>query len=488
MSEKNTLGPSGYLPPTNAANLGRVGQFQKECGKCGARRIDSQIGLEATPDAYVAQLVAVFREVRRVLRDDGTVWLNLGDSYAQNAPGGKPAKTSSSTLGPNRDGLSSDNAAWQREYRPRDVPVGLKAKDLVGIPWRVAFALQQPYYTGSIKSREDRIWLAAMLDAEGCMFIHKRKAGQHNGQGYYRQNDNYGPGVEISNTSLAVVERIAALVGKGSICSQGPDENGRRKQTLYRWNLRTIESRDFVREIYPHLVAKQQQARILCGCPASGERAEAAHAALISLHRTGESGVDFPVPASMFEPGYYLRSDVIWSKCNPMPESVTDRPTKAHEYIFLLSKSARYYYDAEAISEANALSTIKRDGSSPGTHQGIGKSRKYVGAGMDQSSGPAFIDAGNGRNKRSVWHVATQPYADAHFATFPEDLILPCILAGSRPGDLVLDPFAGSGTTGAVSARNNRDFIGCELNPAYVELARKRIGAVAPLFAEERTA
>ncbi len=478
-----------------ATNAAQIGGFKHECGKCGATRIDSQIGLEATPEAYVAQLVAVFREVRRVLRDDGTLWCNLGDSYASQKEGNTNGLGLSSSLGAAK-GEGSRRAAERlggkvsaaNAARKSIIPVGLKPKDLVGIPWRVAFALQQPYYAGSIKSREDRIWLAAMLDAEGCMFIQKRKAGQNNGQGYQRQSDNYGPGVEISNTSLAVVERIAALVGKGSICSQGPDENGRRKQTLYRWNLRTIESRDFVREIYQHLVAKQQQARILCGCPASGERAEAAHAALISLHRTGESGVDFPAPASMFEQGYYLRSDVIWSKCNPMPESVTDRPTKAHEYIFLLSKNARYYYDAGAIAEADAglqggrqraaaIRDFKYDHNEYKTrdvgngHSGL-QSTEYTGT----------------RNKRSVWHVATQPYAEAHFATFPEDLILPCILAGSSPGDLVLDPFAGSGTTGAVSVRQNRDFIGCELNPAYVELARKRIGAVAPLFATERTA
>jgi DNA modification methylase len=281
---------------------------------------DGQIGLEATPDAYVAQLVAVFREVRRVLRDDGTIWINLGDSYSASVSGsvgqrGAAARQSHIDGGSGRAMDKSKIA-------------GIKPKDLVGIPWRVAFAFQAD--------------------------------------------------------------------------------------------------------------------------------------------------------------GWYLRSDIIWSKPNPMPESVTDRPTKAHEYIFLLSKSARYYYDAGAIMESVSAETswkalgrydardkACRDGQ---TTNGSGRSTLRVG------------DMQSTRNKRSVWHVATQPYAEAHFATFPEDLIRPCILAGSRPGDLVLDPFAGSGTTGAVSVRNNRDFIGCELNPAYVELARKRIGAVAPLFSTERTA
>jgi DNA modification methylase len=275
-----------------------------------------QIGLEPTPDAYVQSMVAVFAEVRRVLADDGTLWLNLGDSYAQNAPGGKPSKTASSTLGPKRDGLGAENAAWQREYRPRDVPPGLKSKDLCGIPWRVAFALQAD--------------------------------------------------------------------------------------------------------------------------------------------------------------GWYLRSDIIWSKPNPMPESVTDRPTKAHEYIFLLSKSARYYYAADAVAEpyTNGDSWIGRE---PTIHLKTNNDR--ADAGGRATTGSPF-----GRNKRSVWHVATQPFPEAHFATYPEKLIEPCILAGSRIGDTVLDPFCGSGTTGAVAIRHQRNFIGCELNPEYIRIAERRIGGVAPLF------
>jgi DNA modification methylase len=279
-----------------------------------------QIGLEATPDAYVAQLVAVFREVRRVLRDDGTVWLNLGDSYAGGGGGGGRGKESEAT-----------SLEWFRESRisgapsgSRPIPAGgMKPKDLVGIPWRVAFALQAD--------------------------------------------------------------------------------------------------------------------------------------------------------------GWYLRSDIIWSKPNPMPESVTDRPTKAHEYLFLLTKQERYFYDAAAIQERCA----------PLQGSTYAQPDKAARAGITTNGmGLSTLRerADEQRNKRSVWHVATQPYPEAHFATFPEALIEPCILAGSRVGDTVLDPFCGSGTTGVVAVRHQRHFIGCELNPAYVELARKRIGSVAPLFAEEQTA
>jgi len=416
-----------------------------------------QIGIEPTPDAYVQHLVAVFREVWRVLKPQGTLWLNLGDSYA------------SATKGSGGGWAADPNnyAHKAQAYGSRRFSHDVKEKDLMGIPWRVAFALQQPYYAGTIRRVEDRIWLAAMLDAEGCMFIHKRKAGQHNGQGYYRQNDSYGPGLEIANTSLAVVERIMALVGKGSICSQGPEQtNGRRRQTIYRWNLRTIESRDFVRELYPHLVAKQHQARLIYGCPSSGADAERAHAGLIALHRGAGTDIDFPAPPSMFEPGWYLRSDVIWSKANPMPESVTDRPTKAHEYLFLLAKSERYYYDAAAIAEASV-------GEPPISRMRFTSNVKVAQTQMGgrESSGLGTPAAAT-RNKRSVWTIATMPYSGAHFATMPEKLVEPCILAGCPLGGLVLDPFIGSGTVGAVAERLGRRWVGTDLS--YQDLARER--------------
>lgn len=433
--------------------------------------VDGQLGLERTPDEYVARMVEVFRDVRRVLRDDGTLWLNLGDSYG----GDRGNKT------PAPDNKHLALGAGSPSARSRDFDF---RKQLVGIPWRVAFALQQPYYTGRIRDERDRIWLAAMLDAEGCMFIQKRKAGQHNGQGYYRQNDNYGPGVEISNTSLAVVERIAALVGKGSICSQGPEENARRKQTIYRWNLRTTECVEFVRELYPYIVAKQQQARILCGCPSSGEKAEAAHEALKSLHRTGTASVDFPAPRSMYEPGFYLRSDIIWNKCNPMPESVTDRPTKSHEYLFLLTKSERYLYDAAAVAEP------AQDWSDGGPGEGILETHHY-GANNGGNGGLSALArkykngaASLTRNRRSVWTIPTTPFPGAHFATFPPKLIEPCVLAGSQKGDTVLDPFFGAGTTGLVADRLGRDCIGIELNPEYAQMARERITNDNPLFTD----
>ena len=286
---KSTISP--------AANTGHAQEpFKESCGKCGARRIDSQLGLEATPDEYVANMIAVFRDVRRVLRADGTLWLNLGDSYAANR---------SYQVTDNKHTDVGNNSAMQ-------VPAGLKPKDLVGIPWRVAFALQSD--------------------------------------------------------------------------------------------------------------------------------------------------------------GWWLRSDIIWSKPNPMPESVTDRPTKAHEYVFLLSKSARYYYNAEAIKEPDA----GHNGTRPfrAETEGVILGR----ATFPHGGLSTEWESGWGRNKRSVWTVATQPYSEAHFATFPEELVKPCILAGCPEGGGVLDPFFGSGTTGVVAKRAGRDYIGIELNPEYVAMAEKRIG------------
>jgi DNA modification methylase len=266
---------------------------------------DGQIGLESTPEAYVEKLVAVFREVRRVLKDDGTLWLNLGDSY--NGSGGAG--------GDYNDGGLKEG---QPKYPGRNIHA-LKPKDLIGIPWRVAFALQAD--------------------------------------------------------------------------------------------------------------------------------------------------------------GWYLRQDIIWAKPNPMPESVTDRCTKSHEYIFLLTKSARYYYDNEAVQELSVSESGtagswdgNRDFGLPNGHTRFAKPN--LGGSIDGK-----------RNKRSVWNVTTKPYKEAHFATFPEEIPRTCILAGSKKGDTILDPFSGAGTTGVVAEKLNRKYIGIELNPQYTKMAEDRIYNVQPLFA-----
>jgi DNA modification methylase len=293
-------------------------------------RITGQLGLENTPEQYLQKLVWGFRELWRVLRDDGTVWLNLGDSY--NAAGRKGQGT---RIG-YKQGTNRASANGFDNNRPS--VASLKPKDLIGIPWMVAFAL----------------------------------------------------------------------------------------------------------------------------------RAD----------------------------GWYLRSDIIWAKPNPMPESVTDRPTRAHEYIFLLSKSARYYYHAEAIAEP--AECLRLRGSGPMTQLGTGRNdsnrlgdyrkpdnRKPFCPGQVDNRGDGHNRGGgkertNGvrsaelRNKRSVWTISTHSYSEAHFATFPPDLIKPCILAGCPVVGTVLDPFFGSGTTGLVALELGRKCIGIELNPDYIQLAKER--------------
>jgi len=285
--------------------------------------VDGQIGLEATPEAYVETLVAVFREIKRVLRDDGTVWLNLGDSYNS----GSQHNHHVSGLG---DGNRyAEGAAGKKWPGHRALVPGLKPKDLIGIPWRVAFALQAD--------------------------------------------------------------------------------------------------------------------------------------------------------------GWYLRSDIIWAKgvsfCpaysgKVMPESVTDRPTKSHEYLFLLTKSTRYCYDADAVREVGT----DRDWSTAGGNiMGKGRHKGAVnGVASYHEMDRQGHEAASGRNLRSVWTINPQPYREAHFATFPTALVEPCITAGSKKGDLILDPFAGSGTVGCVALKLGRTFVGIELNPDYSRLARESI--LGPLF------
>lgn len=295
---------------------------------------NGQIGLEETPSEYIDKLVEVFREVRRVLRDDGTLWLNIGDSYA------------GSGKGRNKDGSFNEKAERIQSTGQRDSLIrrtlskadSYKRKDLIGIPWLLAFAL----------------------------------------------------------------------------------------------------------------------------------RAD----------------------------GWYLRADIIWQKPNAMPESVKDRPTRAHEYIFLLSKSEHYHYDAEAVREPavgfyNAAPAGSKGTSKPNTRR-RGNSRTFRGGGVythdqaadnsakveRQSHGLVPNETGK-RNRRSVWTVATRPYKGAHFATFPEELVRPCVLAGSKPGDTVLDPFSGSGTTGAVAVQEGRDYIGIEINPVYSKMSEQRLREAA---------
>ena len=440
-----------------------------------------QIGLEGTPDEYVEKLVAVFREVKRVLRDDGTLWLNLGDSYSgsmKGSGGNDPERSCKQvTNSGSYFGSQVDNA--------RKINTGLKPKDLMGIPWRVAFALQQPYYAGKIKDEKDRVWLAAMIDAEGCMTMSQYETGGKNKSNIY---------ISITNSSREIIDNCERIFPQE--VKHIYEKTDKVNKTVWRWDVEQIENKmQFIREIYPYLVAKKKQAILAYtfltlqqGLPSKkkGYLPEQIEQREILVEKIQQANrgiyVELPdwtiLPPTLFEEGFYLRQDIIWNKPNPMPESVKDRCTKSHEYIFLLTKSARYFYDAEAVREqSKPWIADRKDGQSsarvatlPGDKRETKvEYRKYAEL--------------KGANRRSVWTITTKPYKEAHFATFPEEIPRTCILAGSKKGDTILDPFSGAGTTGVVAEKLDRKYIGIELNPEYVKMSDDRMWNVQPLFA-----
>lgn len=419
---------------------------------------DGQIGQEQTPDEFVAKLVDVFREVRRVLRDDGTLWLNLGDTYAGPAGGGQGQQGQ-------RSGRRFTASV------PNTIVGGYKPKDLIGIPWRVAFALRQPFEKVHIKDRIDRAWLAALVDGEGCMTIMEANNGE-------KTSTSFPPILQVKMCDPECVEHANEITGFKQCLRQDSPSRGGKRET-FQWRITGRRAADIVAEIYPYLRIKRKQAVILWnhqlvrdryetkrGQPMPVSAREKQQQCRELIQRLNQKqDVDIPSwmiePKITVEPGWYLRQDVIWHKPNPMPESVRDRCTKAHEYIFLLSKSERYYFDAEAISEPVAESTVNR------LAQDLG----------GQAGSSRVPGKNNGRNKRSVWTVTTKPFKGTHFATFPPDLIEPCILAGCPEGGTVLDPFGGAGTTGMVAQRHRRNAILCEINPTYARMAAERIEA-----------
>jgi len=491
--------------------------------------IGGQIGLEKTPEEYVNNIVNIYREIKRVLKKEGTCWLNLGDSYYNYRPGKGQRVTPNS--------IASQKAA-EMDICPRrgNIIEGLKEKDLVGIPWRVAFALQQPYYTGKIKDEKDRVWLAAMVDAEGSICGSEY---QNNGR---TKTNIY---ISITNTSMPIIDKCERLFPQ-EIKHIYEKKNENSSRICYRWDVEKMEQKSlFIREIYPHLVAKRKQAilgynflemqkGIISKKKGYLIEQQEKRSWLINALSELNNGKDVKLPSWMIEPpslleeGFYLRQDIIWAKNNPMPESVTDRCTKSHEYVFLLTKSPKYYFDNVAIKEP----TVTRNK----TNRDRDSTRLNNTPGRTKMSGLKTNDYET-RNKRDVWNINTKPFREAHFATFPEALVEPMIKAGcpeficnkcgkilekkyervdseiQRPrkfghngnndrndtgdiykekiskfigynecncdagfsGGIVLDPFMGSGTTGVVAKKLGRNYIGIELSPAYITIAEKRL-------------
>lgn len=464
--------------------------------------VPGQLGLERTPEEYVAKMVEGFREVRRVLRKDGTLWLNLGDSYASQG-GPEPAQTKWQVEG------ASDG---QNGGKSRRAVSGLKPKDLVGIPWEIAKALRAPYYAGRVKSEGERIWLAATLDAEGtiCGFRHQRKD-----DGRIRT----GVHITITNSSTLMLDEAQRIWPASRSEHQRAYAGHLGRLDTFCWIVHGTDNKLlFLREIYPHLIVKKRQAVVAYNLLllvqdakrlGKGEQGVAVREKRDQLVKwmsdlNQQRPVDLPdwliEPPSVLEPGWYLRQDIIWAKKNPMPESVRDRCTKSHEYLFLLTKSERYWFDNEAIKEP-LVRPEELDRKTPAVFGGRDKwegahehSRLHSGNEYKRKQpvaykGSSFTDGktakpgvGQGerrelttRNKRDVWFVGTQPYKAAHFATFPPKLIEPCILAGCPLDGTVLDPFNGAGTTGLVATRLGRNYTGIELKPEYIQMTWERL-------------
>ena len=449
--------------------------------------VSGQLGLEKTPEEYTARMVEVFAEVRRVLRADGTLWLNLGDSYA-GSWGARGRGEGTNAARPDLE-LKHGTDAPNRKIE------GLKPKDLVGIPWMVAKALQSPRYTGRISRERDRVWMAAILDGEGtiCGFTHERKE-------HTESHHSIRTGVHafVTNSSMAMLAECQRIWPASQSRHMKPTEGHLGDLPTDRWIIQGIDNKSqFIREIYPYLIVKRRQA--IAAYTLLEMMADAKHLGHTPERRdvwekrrrlvevmsdlNHQRPVDLPSwciePPVCFESGWYLRSDIIWAKPNPMPESVTDRPTKAHEYLFLLTKSEQYFYDHEAIKEpASDTGRVNgRDGREEDPQARPPGSSPRTLKRLDYSQ--------VGRNKRTVWPIATEPYGEAHFAVMPTALVEPCVMAGCPEGGTVQDPFAGSGTVGVVALRHARNFIGCELNPEYVEMARRRISEDMPMFNEE---
>lgn len=422
--------------------------------------MDGQIGQEQTPEEYVNKLVLLFREVRRVLKNDGTLWLNIGDSYVGTGDKGK-----------HRDPKNPKGRNAQVVSKNRIVD-GLKSKDLIGIPWMLAKALRDPFYTGVVKKELDRVWLAAMIDTEGSI------CGTE-----YQTNDRQKTNIylSITNTSLDIINKCEALFPQETKHIY-KKTNSNSNRLCYRWDVERMEKKSlFIREIYPHLVSKKKQAILAYtfiemqrGLPNKKKGylkdQQEQRSWIIQSLSSLNNGVDIELPdwviepPSLYEEGFYLRQDIIWHKPNPMPESVTDRCTKAHEYIFLMSKSNKYYFDNEAIKVPSKQDWGTRDRTKGKYHN--------EGSGLQPHTG--LTKSYPMANKRSVWSVTTKPYKGAHFAVFPPDLIRPCITAGCPDDGTVLDPFGGSGTTGQVALEQGKKAILIELNPEYIPLIEKR--------------
>ena len=483
--------------------------------------VAGQLGLESTPAEYVEKMVAVFREVRRVLKDDGVLFLNLGDSYARDAGKGqhKPGDAGKQNYIIEKGGgrAASTSTFVTQQYKMRE-DLTSEEKN------HVAMEMFGVRINGNEAQREGEVprllspRLHQAQDEGGPAVPGERVQGILSAQQSESVVEAAGEiqAVEVGGNQEAGRE-VRLLRGKEiGIYDGGSRQRGRRdaqekpsaegRQVFINQDLQG-HSQSGVPEgkISSALLQLQLRNRVLGILSThSFEEHEIPDSARFAFARIGGLkpkdlvGIPWRVAFALRTDGWYLRQDLIWSKPNPMPESVRDRCTKSHEYLFLLAKSKRYYFDSEAIKE-DSITGDPRKPYAPGQVDARGNGHDRNG-GTIRARKPAGWNTGAGahgtihrdgraqkveyeeinatkRNKRSVWTIATKPFKAAHFATFPPKLIEPCILAGCPVGGIVLDPFAGAGTTGLVAQRHGRRAVLLELNPKYVDLTVDRIKA-----------
>ncbi len=463
----------------------RPGVDASKCRKCGAKRVDLQIGLEQTPDEYVAAMVEVFSLVWYLLADDGVLFLNLGDSYHHTNPSGPQGKNGARAART----FTAAGAGGQRA-KPYDtfdkVPVGSQESDcLCG---SLCDACRKAYRTGKSHNgfrpapTPTPLPSATSREHMELLFAHLPTSGLMPPEGH---NEAAIPD--------AVSSPIHAHGPLPSFAESTPSESFPQHQDECLQTGTPSACLLCEKPLTPDARQNERKTACTCGIESPSDSLGAGKKGrvfsdLAYLDSTTSSlkpkdliGIPWRVAFALQAAGWYLRQDIIWHKPNPMPESVTDRCTKAHEYLFLLAKSERYYFDNEAIKEpAQADKGNAKSFRGGGSYTG-GNSFSNSATKERETHGNIPNDDGK-RNRRSVWTIATTPYAGAHFATFPQALIEPCILAGSRVGDVVLDPFMGSGTTAQVAIKLGRQYLGCELNPAYAELQNDRTAQDAFVF------
>ena len=467
--------------------------------------VNGQLGLESTPEAYVANIVAVMREVWRVMRDDGVVFLNLGDSYYHKSKSGPQGKT-----GQRASRIFTAAGAGGRYVAPCDTsdtaPVDSQGRDylcesLCGVCREVyrrttrndgllvamlTASLSAPIQGNTVSEHAHLPTLDSVPQE-----VHSVGAIQDQEQGAIHVDEHFRASLEsmlgessqqllevchqrsmdgvclLCGRSLTACDLASAHKAFSPSCARMPSVSRSGHLANTGGNGETVGS------LVSHISGKA------CDLAYRDCTTESRQ---VNFKPKDLVGIPWRVAFALQADGWYLRSDIIWSKPNSMPESVTDRPAKSHEYVFLLAKRGRYYYDAEAIKEpANGWNNSRfEDGKNLAVHPNVGKQRKPAGWDTDPGTHGNYHRDGRAkrveytettnetRNKRSVWVIPTTPYSGAHFATFPPDLVRPCVLAGSAPGGIVFDPFCGSGTVGQVCRETGRRFVGLDLSMHYL--------------------